>query len=123
MDNTLLYDDAYGISERAASRKRRRAHHRHIVNRVRFTAFMIVVILMAGMLTGLMFGSFDAEGSSKTIYKTITVSYGDTLWDIASRYKPEDKEIRNYIYEICDYNDISAGGIYEGQELTIPVSE
>ncbi len=123
MNNTMTYDDAYGVSERAAVRKRRRAHHRHIVNRVRFTTFMVIVILMAGLISGMLFGSFDAEGSSRTMYKTVTVSAGDTLWDIASAYKPEDKEIRNYIYEICDLNDISAGAIYEGQDIMIPISE
>ena len=123
MENTMIYDDAYGISERAASRKRRRAHHRHVINRIRFTTFMVVVMLIIGMAGGLMFGTLNAEGSSKTTYETITVQDGDTLWEIAETYKPAGKDIRDFIYEICDYNKISAGEIYHGQDLVIPITE
>ena len=123
MENTMIYDDAYGISERAASRKRRRAHHRHIINRIRFTALMVAVILIVGMAGSLRMGTFKAEGSSRTTYETITVQDGDTLWAIAETYKPAGKDIRDFIYEICDYNNISAGAIYHGQDIIIPITE
>ena len=119
----MIYDDAYGISERAASRKRRRAHHRHIINRIRFTALMVAVMLIVGMAGSLMMGTFKAEGSSRTTYETITVQDGDTLWAIAETYKPAGKDIRDFIYEICDYNNISAGAIYHGQDIIIPITE
>ena len=123
MENTLLYGDAYGISERAAMRKRRRSHHRHIINRVKFTVFLVALILIVGMISGTVLGSLDAEGSSKTTYEMITVQYGDTLWDIAECYKPADRDVRDFMYEICDYNNISAGELYQGQNLMIPVSK
>ncbi|MBR2546933.1 MAG: LysM peptidoglycan-binding domain-containing protein [Eubacterium sp.] len=123
MENTMIYDDAYGISERAAVRKRRRNHHRHIVNRIRFTILLVAAILMITMAGGMMIGSYNAEGSSKTSYEMITVQYGDTLWEIAECYKPADKDIRDFMYEICDYNNISAGEIFQGQNLMIPVSQ
>lgn len=123
MENTMIYDDAYGISERAAIRKRKRSHYKHIMNRVRFTVLLVIVILAAGMFSGMLFGSYNAEGSSKTSYEMITVQYGDTLWEIAETYKPSDQDIRDFMYEICDYNKISAGEIYQGQNLMIPVSK
>ena len=119
----MIYNDAYGISERAAVRKRRRCHHRHVINRIKFTVLLVAVILMAGMVGGMMLGSYDAEGTSKTTYEMITVQYGDTLWEIAENYKPANKDVRNFMYEICDYNNISAGEIYQGQNLMIPVSQ
>ena len=122
MENTMIYNDAYGISERAANRKRRRNHHRHIVNRIRYTAFLVAIILIVSMAGGMMLGTVNAEGSSKTTYEMITVQYGDTLWQIAEDYKPADKDTRDFMYEICDYNKISAGEIYQGQNLMIPVS-
>ena len=123
MENTMILNDAYGISERAANRKRRRNHYRHIVNRVKFTVFVLAMILMFAMIGGYMFGSFDAEGSSRTTYEMVTIQYGDTLWEIAECYKPADKDTRDFMYEICDYNKISAGEIYQGQNIMVPVSQ
>ena len=81
------------------------------------------MILIVGMISGTVLGSLDAEGSSKTTYEMITVQYGDTLWDIAECYKPADRDVRDFMYEICDYNNISAGELYQGQNLMIPVSK
>lgn len=120
MENTMIYENAYSITEANCNSRK---HHWHVVNRLRFTVFMVTVLLVFGMTVGLIAGSFDAEGSSRTTYETITVQYGDTLWDIAENYKPADRDIRDYIYEICDKNDISSGEIYQGQNLVIPVSE
>ena len=93
----------------------------HIVNRFRFTMFMVVVILTLGTITGLIFGSFNAEGTTRHSYETITIQYGDTLWSIAEEYAPENEDIRDYIYEICDKNGIKAGEIMQGQDILIPV--
>ena len=123
MENTMILDDAYGISERAAIRKRRRSHHRHVINRFRFTVFLVIAIMVFSIASGMILGTFDAEGSSKPTYEMITIQYGDTLWEIAECYKPADRDVRDFMYEICDYNNISAGEIYQGQNIMVPVSQ
>ena len=95
--------------------------HLHIVNRFRFTVFMVSVLLIVSMAVGLLIGSFNASGSTKYSYETITIQSGDTLWSIAEEYAPEGQDIRDYIYEICDKNDIKAGDIVQGQDIMIPV--
>ena len=107
----------------AISEDRVRYRRNHVVNRFRFTVFLAAVILTVGMIGGIMIGSFDAEGSSITAYEEITIQNGDTLWEIAQNYKPADQAIRDFIYEICDYNNISAGEIYQGQNIMIPISK
>ena len=97
--------------------------HLHIVNRFRFTVFMASVILIISMLTGLLIGSFNASGSTKHSYETITVQSGDTLWTIAEQYKPDSQDIRDYIYEVCDRNDIKAGDLVQGMDIEIPVQK
>ena len=97
--------------------------HLHIVIRFRFTMFVAAVILTIGTIIGLIAGSFNASGTTRTTYEVITVQSGDTLWSIAEQYVPEDKDIRDYIYEICDKNNIKAGDIMQGQDLMIPVVE
>lgn len=105
------------IQQEASNKK----HHWHVVNRLRFTVFLAAIILTFGMIGGVMIGSFDAEGSTKHSYQTITIQSGDTLWSIAEEYAPSDQDIRDYIYEVCDLNSIKAGDIVQGQDILIPV--
>ncbi len=104
-------------------REDREMKHLHIVNRFRFTVFMASVILIVSMLIGLLIGSFNASGSTKHSYETITVQSGDTLWTIAEQYKPDSQDIRDYIYEVCDRNDIKAGDLVQGMDIEIPVQK
>ena len=48
-----------------------------------------------------------------------TVCKGDTLWTIAGEYKADNKDIRQYIYELKQLNNMANSNIYEGQELKI----
>ncbi len=135
MSKAITYEDACSIMDEDIARRyfsrqnerqqktSHKTHHWHVVNRLRFTVFLVVVILTVVMTGGIVFGAFDAEGSSKTTYEMITIQYGDTLWEIAECYKPEDKDVRDFMYEICDYNKISAGEIYQGQNIMIPISQ
>lgn len=60
---------------------------------------------------------------AKTNIEAETISYivckGDTLWTIAKEYKADDKDIRQYIYEIKKINNMTNSNIYEGQILRI----
>lgn len=54
-------------------------------------------------------------------YVEYTVSYGDTLWDIASKYQVKDYDIRNVILEIQDRNKLKNDVIRYGQVLEVPI--
>ena len=82
---------------------------------------MTAVILTVCTLIGLAFGAYNASGSTVHSYETITIQPGDTLWAIAEEYAPQGQDIRSYIYEICDKNNIDSGELIEGQDLIIPV--
>ena len=60
---------------------------------------------------------------AKTNIEEETISYivckGDTLWTIAKEYKADDKDIRQYIYEIKKIYNMTNSNIYEGQILRI----
>lgn len=51
-----------------------------------------------------------------------TVSKGDTLWDIAQKYRG-NTEIRKYIKFIMKSNGLDNANIYEGAEILIPVQK
>ena len=94
------------------SKKRRR-----IVLRKRF-----VVLVACTALTGAMFGVFGSASASKEAETfVLTVSYGDTLWDIASENNTRNKDVRRVVDDIIRLNHMTDTSICCGDELIIPI--
>ena len=51
------------------------------------------------------------------------VCKGDTLWKIAEKYKLENQDPREYIYEVKKLNNMTSASIYEGQIIKILLVE
>ncbi len=66
------------------------------------------------------FGNFKKE-EVKTYYEQVYISNGDTLYDIAKRYKHENMVLNSYIEEIKTMNCIVGNDIYFGTEIIVPV--
>ena len=92
-----------------------------IKSKIRFTLFMIISMLVMFSAAGTVIGANNAESLTKTTYSEIRVQTGDTLWDLAEEFGPDHKDIREIVHEICRVNAISAGSIYPGQTILIPV--
>ncbi len=91
-----------------------------IKSRIRFTLFLTVAILVVISVTGTIFGANHAESLTKPVYTEIVVQSGDTLWNLADEFGPDNQDIRKVVYAICQLNDISADSIYPGQMILIP---
>lgn len=53
-----------------------------------------------------------------TYTQTYTIQYGDTLWSIASLYRPKTMSIQEYIFNLQQFNSIGSV-IYPQQEIQI----
>lgn len=53
-------------------------------------------------------------------YRLVVVQAGDTLWEIAEEYKPEQMDTRKFMNRIKKANHMSSGAVYENQTLSIP---
>jgi hypothetical protein len=99
-----------------------RKHVRTAVSaaRMRLMIFVVVIISSAFIAGGFLFGQ-ESTGMETPVYETVRVVSGDTLWDIARTYAPQDKSIRSFISEIKDVNDLSDSTLQIGMVLRIPV--
>ena len=92
-----------------------------VKSRIRFTLFIAFLIVFTVMVSNTILGLNSASSLTHQEYLEITVQHGDTLWNIASKYMPESKDIRKAIYTLCSLNEISAHELRAGQILLIPV--
>ncbi|NLX64462.1 MAG: LysM peptidoglycan-binding domain-containing protein [Clostridiaceae bacterium] len=86
-------------------------------NKRRFAAF-IIFIVMVTVFTG-MIANAGTTSNVKQEYKTVKVKNGDTLWEIASAHK-NNKDIREYIYDMKKLNNLQSDIIHAGQILLLP---
>jgi nucleoid-associated protein YgaU len=78
---------------------------------------LVGIIIFCGFLLFLEF-SHDSMQSIEWKQKTHVVQKGETLWDIAKKYCPNDVDIREWIYKIEEMNGID-GYIYPGDTLIV----
>lgn len=101
------------------SSKLRRLRRIQRVKKQRHTAFIFALILGIAVLNATFFGI----GMNKSVAqdgRARTVKSGDTIWTIAREYKPQGKDMREFVREISQLNNIDDASIYCGQTLIIP---
>ncbi|MBW3604068.1 MAG: LysM peptidoglycan-binding domain-containing protein [Actinobacteria bacterium] len=52
---------------------------------------------------------------------TVTMSTGDTLWDLARRYAPADTDRAAWVVDVATRNGVDPGAVLPGTPLVIPV--
>lgn len=96
-----------------------------IKNRRRFIISLSILVLIIIFTIVLSKQTLShVEGKTKTIY----ISNGDTLWNIAvleqntnEYYK--NKKVRQIVEDIKHKNNLDTSYIYEGQKIEIPIYE
>ncbi len=100
-------------------RQRQLRKHIMVLAAVLFTACFMMIFMKAGMLS-------DAHTQDQAIdykyYKTITVSAGDSLWNIAQDYisYAHYDNVNEYMDEVREINHLSDDAINAGSNLIIP---
>lgn len=89
-----------------------------IVNKFRFTTFMVCVFLFIFTVISTILNT--VESAEIPQYTHVCVQSGDTLWALANEYGDENVDKRKIIYEISMLNNLNNNYIYPGQVLKIP---
>lgn len=95
--------------------------HYKIVNPLRFFAFVMLSVTILTVACLRIFDIDQAQAASVSRYKQIEIQESDTLWNIAESYCSPDMDIRTYIDDICETNDISADGVMPGDTVFVPI--
>ena len=85
--------------------------------------FAVVLILLVLNIVSAMTGVNTTTGVSLNKLKAVTVHAGDTLWSIAEKNNTSDMDVREFIDDIKEKNDLASAEIQEGQKLLIPAHE
>lgn len=85
-----------------------------------------ILIILGIILCLTLFISKSTFSHGETEYKTIYVSEGDTLWNIAKSNQTnngyyKDKDVRYIINDLMEINNLNNSNINVNQELLIPI--
>ncbi len=83
--------------------------------------FYLFTVLLLALVLCFSF-AVRSRGYKTQRYETVTVKYGDTLWDIAGRFNKKG-DIRRSVFEIKKLNNLKTSRIYPGVKLKVPVEE
>ena len=106
-------------NNRAISKK----YKRTVQLKRRITLFVLTLLLVLATALGLF--KTDAKAADKNeitlykYYKCIEISKGDSLWDFAEKYAPDDN-VDKYISEVRHINNLTSDDIKVGYNLIVP---
>ncbi|WZL71416.1 LysM peptidoglycan-binding domain-containing protein [Clostridiaceae bacterium 35-E11] len=96
-------------------------HKLRIVNKFKFICSLVFILLVLLVVINITFKISIAEGTEELKYVEMHIKTGDTIWGIAKKFTPQDKDIRKTIHEISSVNKLCSFEIYPGQIIKIPV--
>ena len=80
---------------------------------------LIAILIVLFVINALMAFTRPHNEPGTLVY---TVCKGDTLWSVASKYKPYESDIRKCVYSVEKINHIGAD-IQPGQTIIVPLSD
>ena len=95
-----------------------------IKNKFKFVRSIAIVIFLVIFLSVALFNiSIAKSNSEEAEYIDYTITKGETLWGIAKEYTPDNKDIRQTIYEIKQINNMQTSNVYENQTIKIKIGQ
>ena len=92
-----------------------------IVKPVRFFAFILITVLLLTFATISLLNRSNADAASVNTYRQVLIEDNDSIWAIAENYCSNDMDIRDYVREVCEINDITLGDVRSGDLVFFPV--
>ena len=84
---------------------------------------MVLIIVIGLLIPGSLILVEKAQSNTLEKYNKVQIASGDTLWKLARKHVTEKQDIRKFIYEIREINNLETAQIYPGQTIMIPASQ
>lgn len=96
---------------------------RHVfwLRRLLVLALLAGVVLVAFGTWGRVAGAPDADAALARTNLTVVLAPGETLWDLAERYAPADRDKVEWAGEIARLNDVEPQAVSAGTPLVVPI--
>lgn len=98
---------------------RRRVKKKLKLKKINITLLLLFIFVLLSFHTIRSFS--DNKKATEFQIKTYLVRSGDTLWDIAMKYKSPEEDPREYIHNLMQLNEMTDSEIYSGQSLEIQI--
>jgi len=98
-----------------------RRHRYRVVSPIRFFIFVLISIFMITFAGYSLLNVSRADAEAVESYSTVSVQESDTLWEIASMYNPDAKDIQSIVYKMYEINDLDTAELHPGQKILVPV--
>ncbi len=105
------------MNTRVQYRKTYRFNKKRFIKSLTITIAVITAIVIFFGITGALF----SNANKLQRYDGYEVVYGDTLWTIAQSYQDDYDDIRYFIFQIKEANNLQGDYIFPGQQLKIPL--
>lgn len=81
------------------------------------------ILLLGVVFIFSLFFSLNSEKENVENYVSVTVSSGETLWELAERYGNGEMKKNQFIDWIETHNKLQAESLKPGEEIVIPISK
>ncbi|MFZ5354208.1 MAG: cell division suppressor protein YneA [Bacillota bacterium] len=89
-----------------------------IINRFRFFTFLVIISIAISVILFTVIADAKEYNSHDTIQ--VTVERGDTLWGLAEKYAADNMDLRDYINDVIQINELKTANIMPGQVIILP---
>lgn len=93
------------------------------VKKTNYSKFLAITVIILSIILLISVLSFKAMTEKEIYYKDIEIKNGQTLWQIAESEFGSDSNIRKYVYQIKQINNLKNSILSPGQVIKIPIEK
>lgn len=87
---------------------------------MRKVIFILIMLIVFSAAASIAFGK-TGNTKQEIYYEVVMIKKGDTLWNLAESFRPQDMSVAEYVEYIMKFNDMKNDKIISGQNIILPV--